>query len=168
MTLRGNQTGGSATEFAAAVKNLRTALLPLTWEGLTIAYDGVVETLSNTDEALEDLTNVAAVSGAGTGNQQPVPFAIQGNVTLRTAETASGPSGRPRLIKGRINVPGGMQTQQSLGLWGSAYTTSLLTAFNAFDAAADMVVYSPTGAQVADVTSIIVPARPSVLRSRGY
>lgn len=129
----------------------------------------VLGDVAEVDEATGQVTAVYPVaptnnSFAGPGDMQP--YVCQGLVRLRTGSYLNG-----REIRGRVFIPGTMDTSDLDGTPNPAYTGALTTAFNnlvtdSTTAGIPLGVWSPTRGVIARVTGANAWNQWAVLRSR--
>lgn len=162
--------GGSDPAEAQAVADLVEAL----WTSLnpivnTAATALVLPDVQQIDPASGAVLNSYGVTTApvemnGSGNLQP--FASQGLVRLRTNSYVGG-----REVRGRVFMPGTMDTSDLNGTPNPVYTNALVTAFSllvtdAAELSTPLVVWSPTRGVNAAVQTVSAWNQWAVLRSR--
>lgn len=165
-TIRSFAGEGNSDDFRGGIFDFVTDLLPFVTAELTANFDGTVQLVTDSDEDLVNIFSETPFSLAGTAAQEPLPRMAQILVSLGTDEVVTGPSGRARLLRGRMNIPGATIQHLHSGLFTSTLITGVTAAINELDATVGLGVYSPGGSLIAAVTSTNVATKPATLRSR--
>jgi len=166
MTLKGGSGLVTNLQWATAM----TALVADIASGITgevsVNWDGVIDTLDDSTEVLEDSAAVGGTTVYGANVADPLPYANQLLIRLGTDGIVTGPTGRTTRVRGKIFVPGLCENQTTGGIFQPAVRDQVLEWFTQFDSAVGMVVYSPTGQATFPTTSTSGVLTPAVLRSR--
>lgn len=141
------------------------------WEGMAAMIKStVVGTVEGTCAVIESTTGqtVGVKSAANrtctfTNTADPLPWATQGVITLRTGEFTAG-----REIRGRIFVPGISEEYCTNGILSTSATALMQAAADELlsESSEAWHVYSPTHLTSAAVTAVSTTTKPGVLRSR--
>lgn len=161
----GGSTEGEAVAAAQAVDDFWGALQINIWGVLQANQLPEVAQIDPATGQQIDAFPVDVEETDFTANQEPLPWATQGLIRLRTNTFVGG-----RRLQGRIFVPGLQEVNSIGGNPDASVLTALGNAANILatngSTAGGLVVYSRTHQQAAAVTSVSVWNRWAVLRSR--
>lgn len=158
------EEGGTAQEARNGVNVVFANMLASIRNDLTFTIETDVPVI---DEATGDITRVEVtttpLTGTGTSSEDPLPPADQTLMRLRTGAYAGG-----REIRGRVFVPGAVQTASDGGVPTVAHRNELNTRFAALVTltSAQWVVWAKTRGVYAVVSSATAWDQWAVLRSR--
>lgn len=158
------EIGGTAQEARNAVNAVFANMLASIRNDLrfTIETDvAVIDEVTGDIERVE--TTTTALTGVGTSTEDPLPPADQALMRLRTGVYNGG-----REIRGRVFVPGGVQTASDGGVPTVAHRNELNTRFAVLVTitSAQWVVWAKSRGAIAVVTSATAWDQWAVLRSR--
>ena len=162
----GTEDQAAADGVAALTEAIWEGLSAVIWSGVTAAVlpnVDVIDPVTGQTTGSFGVTTTPNAMGAS-GDQQPV--AVQGLVQLRTGVYVSG-----REIRGRVFIPGSVDTADLAGAPNPVYSTSLGNVFSTAitDSAAlgnPLAIWSPTRGQAEPVASAAGWTQWAVLRSR--
>lgn len=156
-----HENGHTFDDQAAALEAFYTALLPTyAYADLTATFDGTGQIIDSTNGDITGTDTATPWDTGGTLTNDPLPYATQLVVQLRTGTYFGG-----RELRGRAFIPGFTEANS---LDGSPDSTLVAAAADAIDvlAGAALAVYSPTKKEWASVNSSGVYPEWAVLRSR--
>lgn len=166
MTLKGNQTDSSPSEWADELDALAQALAAGTANDCTISFNGVIDLLDDSTEALMSEFSEPSFGYVGANASDMLPQATQLLLKMQTTGIVTGPTGRTTRVVGKTYIPGLCVNQANNGYFALSVVNQFLTAFRAAEEAVGLVIYSPTGQATFGVTGITGDQKPAVLRSR--
>jgi len=133
---------------------------------VTQEYDGSVTQMSD-DGTIETVYSYSPSSNGGLNTSDPLPFATQLLITLRTNFYVPRTGGGSYRVQGRFNVPGLCENALTAGVFPVGTTAPVQAAVDALIASpSTLVVWSPTQAETYMVASATAQSKPAVLRSR--
>lgn len=161
----GGDTAGEAAAAADAHEAFYNQLVNFLTAGLSILVQSEVEQVDPATGQIVAVYPATTATAVCAGAGEMLPWATQGLIRLRTGQFANG-----REIRGRVFVPGWLESSSTAGKPISAVLNAQNTAINAAltagSAAGNLGVYSPTHRQFAQVTSTSSWSEWAVLRSR--
>lgn len=158
-----DEAGGTAQQAANVVKNFWSGLAAYFPTTVTATVQALVDQVDPGTNTIIGSTSTTTVSVPGGGTGQPLPWASQGNIRLRTGVYING-----RQLVGRIFFPGLTQASIASGLVNGATISALNSGVAAMiaDANSALVVYSRLQGRWETVVSADTAQEFAVLKSR--
>lgn len=158
-----NDDGGSVSQAVTSVVDFLNSTEDQRSSSLTWSCGGDIDTLNVGTGTLEATESFAPATGTGTASGDILPPATQGLLRIYTTQIVSG-----RLLRGRIFLPGAVESFSTLGrpvaAYGTDYNNAAATMIS--DSNSAWSVWSRTHGTLATVDSAQVWTEWATLRSR--